>query len=137
MIWHHGHSQPCDSRGCHVPWIDDTLDWLNELGLDAMVLQMPGYQCNYDQADTAGWVPGNESSPKAQASHWCGNACLFWRHFHTYINDHFTQTGCGQTQGQVQHKAFSAGVAGAITPGGSVWRSRASQLANSLWSRSS
>lgn len=42
VLWHHGHSQPCDSSGCHVPWIDDQLDWLNELGLDAMVLQMPG-----------------------------------------------------------------------------------------------
>ena len=42
VIWHHGHSQPCDSRDCDVPWIDDTLDWLNELGLDAIVLQMPG-----------------------------------------------------------------------------------------------
>eukprot|EP01048_Picozoa_sp_COSAG05_P017897 COSAG05_NODE_2523_length_2946_cov_5.044335_4_plen_93_part_00 len=42
VLWHHGHSQPCSSDGCHVPWIDDQLDWLNELGYDAMVLQMPG-----------------------------------------------------------------------------------------------
>ena len=31
VIWHHGHSQPCDSSGCHIPWIDDQLDWLNEV----------------------------------------------------------------------------------------------------------
>ena len=35
-------------------------------------------QCNYDQADTAGWVPGNESSPKAQASHWGGGCNHSW-----------------------------------------------------------
>ena len=78
MLWHHGHSQPCDSSGCHVPWIDNQLDWLNELGLDAMVLQMPGYQCNYDQADTAGWVPGHSSTGKPAASHWGGGCNHSW-----------------------------------------------------------
>ena len=73
-----GHSQPCDSSGCHVPWIDNQLDWLNELGLDAMVLQMPGYQCNYDQPE-AGWIPGKEKEPgRAQASHWGGGCNHSW-----------------------------------------------------------
>ena len=77
VIWHHGHSQPCDSSGCHIPWIDDQLDWLNELGLDAMVLQMPGYQCNYDQPE-AGWVPGNSTPGHAKASVWGGGCNHSW-----------------------------------------------------------
>ena len=101
VLWHHGHSQPCDSSGCHIPWIDDQLDWLNgidflhflyreisrfcpqnvlsyaELGLDAMVLQMPGYQCNYDQPE-AGWVPGNGTPGHAKASVWGGGCNHSW-----------------------------------------------------------
>ena len=43
-----------------MPWVDSTTEWLNELGLDAFVLQMPGYQCNFHQPG-AGWAPANGS----------------------------------------------------------------------------
>jgi len=39
---------------------------------------MPGYQCNYDQANTAGWVPGNSSNGKPAASHWGGGCNHSW-----------------------------------------------------------
>ena len=45
VIFHHGHSQPCDQ--CWIPWIDQTSDWLNQVGYDVMVIQMPLHQCNY------------------------------------------------------------------------------------------
>lgn len=45
VIFHHGHSQPCDK--CWIPWLDQTMDWLNQLGFDSMVIQMPLHQCNY------------------------------------------------------------------------------------------
>ena len=30
-----------------MPWIDQTSDWLNQVGFDVMVIQMPLHQCNY------------------------------------------------------------------------------------------
>lgn len=45
VIFHHGHAQPCDE--CPIPWVDQNTDYLNQLGYDAMTIQMPLHQCNY------------------------------------------------------------------------------------------
>eukprot|EP01104_Vermistella_antarctica_P006659 TRINITY_DN17368_c0_g1_i1.p1 TRINITY_DN17368_c0_g1~~TRINITY_DN17368_c0_g1_i1.p1 ORF type:complete len:476 (-),score=31.85 TRINITY_DN17368_c0_g1_i1:258-1547(-) len=45
VIFHHGHSQPCDQ--CPTPWLDSSSDYLNQLGFDSMVIQMPLHMCNY------------------------------------------------------------------------------------------
>ena len=47
VIFHHGHSQPCDL----IPelWQDQAQDWLNQLGYDVMGINMPLHQLNYHQ----------------------------------------------------------------------------------------
>lgn len=48
VVYHNGHTQPCTLQGCDTDH-DGVVDWLNRMGYDTMHLQMPLYQCNYQE----------------------------------------------------------------------------------------